>query len=230
MVVLPVMGKNEFVRNSPSIPLLRREGSVTETGHVYTRLRRARAGGRGWFGCDAAKHHHQLFSVIASLGNYLFAFFFILYFPPAVLSQQKPVSISRPDTAKADSVQILFFPHAANSQQNPVSISRRDTGEADTVQTVYDYIEQNVSNLASPKYVEQRQKRNAFHRKTYADVLFDESNNDGLTALFGYIKLELHINYSLESLYRTFYYHGWPIPDYYGFPVDPWKKEWWSSR
>jgi hypothetical protein len=194
MVVLPVMGRKNpnWWRGNPA---------WVSSISVMPFPLHSQGGSRGWSCCDIKIHCCQLFFKLTCLDNYLFVFLFMILFSPAVLSQEKPISISR-----------------------------RDTGEADTVQTVNDYIEQNVANLAPPKYIEQRQKRNVFHRKIYADVLFDESNNDGLTALFGYIKLELHINYSMESLYRIFHYHGWPIPDYYGFPVDPWKKEWWFYR
>jgi hypothetical protein len=173
-----------------------------------------------------------------------FVFLFTIFCSHFAFDQKNVIIVPQSDTAKRESLQTVFDNHGQNvalvaihkdvdpmnGQKSVIRAPQPDTAKRESVQTVFDYLDQNIAAIAPAKYIDQRKERNEFHRKAFAGVLFDECNNDGISSLLGFIKLQLNINYSMQSLYRVFWYRGWPLPDYYGFPVDPWKKEWWSFR
>ena len=124
----------------------------------------------------------------------------------------------------------IIFQCVCLSQQIGPATPPGKSSWIDSLESVTSFIDQNVARLAPRAYIEQRKKRNDVQRRTYAGILFDECNGDGLTALCGYIKMQLNFSYSWRTLFRTFDVAGYRLPDECGFPVDPWKKEWWSYR
>ena len=83
----------------------------------------------------------------------------------------------------------------------------------------------------------QMQVRNRFHRGTYPEVLYNVLHEDGLGALASYIKMKLHVEYSM--VHDVFWIvepdpgagvEGIAFPDNRDIPPDPWKREWWNKE
>ncbi|MFI5252244.1 MAG: hypothetical protein ACHQQQ_07440 [Bacteroidota bacterium] len=126
----------------------------------------------------------------------------------------------------------VFFmvPLYSNGQAAFIDPEQKQNVSTDTDRTVMSYLDRQTAELAPAKYILQRKKRNEIHRRMFTGILFDEINNDGMSAIFRYIKTELNLSYTMQSLYRLFWVGIYPLPDNFNMPADPWKKEWWSYR
>jgi hypothetical protein len=91
-----------------------------------------------------------------------------------------------------------------------------------------------LSKITSPALEERKRVRMAMQRAGYSNVLKDDLDADGFSALVSFIKTKLHIEYSIS--HRPFVLHipiqggegrtfDLVLHDDWTFPVDPWKKE-----
>jgi hypothetical protein len=95
-------------------------------------------------------------------------------------------------------------------------------------------VQKAISAMTSPAMEERKRIRRNMQREGYANVLIDALSQDGLMSLISFLKTQLHIEYAIS--HRPIIVNV-PIvggegktlevalPDDWGFPVDPWKKE-----
>ena len=104
--------------------------------------------------------------------------------------------------------------------------------------TLDKYVLERVEQYAPAELKKQKQERNTFHRRAYANIVRDFIALDPLGALISYVKASLQIKYSMEHkilwiipprVVHGFELPGVAYPDDWSFPIDPWKREWWSK-
>jgi hypothetical protein len=117
-----------------------------------------------------------------------------------------------------------------HAQQNESSGST--TRWLDSLQTIGQYVREHLAELTPPKLKEQLRVRHTFQQRGYTSILLDVLNQDGLSALISFFKVNLHVEYSMT--HKVFWIippdprsgnPGIPFPDDWSFPTDPW-KEW----
>lgn len=89
-----------------------------------------------------------------------------------------------------------------------------------------------ISKLTSPVLEERKRTRLAMQRRGYSDVLMNVLSHDAAGAIFSYVRMRLHIEYSISHrpVYLKIPISGGKtmdvlLPDDWSFPPDPWKKE-----
>jgi hypothetical protein len=117
-----------------------------------------------------------------------------------------------------------------NSQ--PRKANQSDKICLDSLQKISDYILLHIDEMAPPGYKKQKEIRRNFQQKGYTNILYDVLNQDGLSALISFLKVNLHIEYSMN--HKTYWIFppiprngdpGIPFPDDWSFPPDPWRKK-----
>jgi hypothetical protein len=114
---------------------------------------------------------------------------------------------------------------------------RHDAPWLDSLKPFILYVLENIERTTPKELVVQKRQRNTFQREGYARVLRDLVSGDAAMALVSYIKMTLHIELTME--HKSFWIvrpdpargiQGFPFPDDWSLPADPWKREWWSLR
>jgi hypothetical protein len=137
---------------------------------------------------------------------------------------------------------IIFFLHTIGfsiSYSQPVSSpslqQRSDPSWIDTLKPWSEYVLAHPETMTPRDLVRQKQVRNRYQRRGYPEILCAALSEDGLSALFSYVKLRLHVEFSMP--HKAFYivepypgYAGIPYPEDWNIPADPWKKEWWFKE
>jgi hypothetical protein len=102
----------------------------------------------------------------------------------------------------------------------------------DSLQKISDYILLHIDEMAPPGYKKQKEIRRTFQQKGYTNILYNVLNQDGLSALISFLKVSLHIEYSMN--HKTYWIFppiprngdpGIPFPDDWSFPPDPWRRK-----
>jgi hypothetical protein len=113
----------------------------------------------------------------------------------------------------------------------PKNMGRPNSIHLDSLQTITKYISEHLDKLAPAGFKKQQKVRREFQQRGYSNVLYDVLNQDGLSALFSFIKVNLHIEYSMPHItywiFPTYPRIGgpaFPCPDDWSFPENPWKK------
>jgi hypothetical protein len=89
----------------------------------------------------------------------------------------------------------------------------------------------NISALTTPEFEQRKELRRSIQRKGYSNVLMDVLSHDAVSALVSFVKMRLHIEYSISHRPLSVYARtargtfAIPLPDDWSFPADPWKKE-----
>lgn len=125
----------------------------------------------------------------------------------------------------------------AYPQSNSPSTPGQRSGTVwfDSLKPWSDYVLEHLEKMTPRDLVRQMQVRNRYQRHDYPGILYDALREDGLSALLSYLKLRLHVAYSMP--HKKYWiiepypgFEGIPYPDEWNTPADPWKREWWFKE
>lgn len=110
---------------------------------------------------------------------------------------------------------------AAGADQQPLSTS----AIVDSLTPEWLYLRQHLDQFTTPAYRERKSALRSFQRRGYSEVLMELCARDGLGGLIEYLRMSLHIEYSMDHapiFFRTPANELKDLPLDWSMPEDPW--------
>ena len=123
------------------------------------------------------------------------------------------------------------------AQSDDLAFQTKSNSWVDSLQPWSEFVLQHLETTTPQELIQQKRVRNRFHRTEYPGILLHFINQDGLGALISFIRVSMHVEYSMT--HQIFWIigpdpasgqEGVAFPDDWAIPPDPWKREWWYKE
>ncbi len=115
---------------------------------------------------------------------------------------------------------LLFVPSSAGAQSHPSLI--------DSAVSQQEYVLKHFDEFATEEYRQRMETLREFQRKGYSEMLYWCGLGDGISAAFAYMRMALHIEFSIYHTplyFMTTSHELIVLPFDWSFPDDPWREE-----